>query len=344
MDRFIGLDAHSSSCTFAVMGPSGKRLRSDVIETNGRSLIEYLKQIPGRRRLCLEEGTCSAWLFELLSPHVDELIVTAVTEKSPRKSDREDAFVLANQLRTGSIGRRVYKNPRAYVALRALVQVHLKLVSDYTRTQNRLTSLFRARGMAVPRNIDSAAVKRLPVRLRLAATRLLDSRNFTADLRAEAEADVCREAHKHSITRVLETAPGMGTIRVARLVATVIEPNRFRTSRQFWAYCGLAIVTRASAEWRQGTTGRWERIRTPMPRGLNRNHNRVLKDVFKGAATTVITRLPEDPLHADYRRLIAGGTKPHLAKLTISRKLAAMTLAMWKRGEAYKPESYRSKS
>ena len=33
MDRFIGLDAHLSSCTMAVVGPSGKRLKTDVVET-----------------------------------------------------------------------------------------------------------------------------------------------------------------------------------------------------------------------------------------------------------------------------------------------------------------------
>ncbi len=35
MDRFIGLDVHASSCTFGVVGASGKRLRSQVVETNG---------------------------------------------------------------------------------------------------------------------------------------------------------------------------------------------------------------------------------------------------------------------------------------------------------------------
>ena len=43
MDRYIGLDAHTSSCTPAVVGPSGKRLGSHVVETNARALIEVLR-------------------------------------------------------------------------------------------------------------------------------------------------------------------------------------------------------------------------------------------------------------------------------------------------------------
>jgi len=60
MDRYIGLDAHASSCTAAVVGPSGRRLQSVVLETNARVLIDFLKGVPRPRHLCLEEGTHSA--------------------------------------------------------------------------------------------------------------------------------------------------------------------------------------------------------------------------------------------------------------------------------------------
>ena len=80
MDRYLGLDAHASSCTLAVIGPSGKRLGSHVVETNAASLIEVLKTIPRPRHLCLEEGTLAGWLYEVLLPHVDEIVVAAVRE------------------------------------------------------------------------------------------------------------------------------------------------------------------------------------------------------------------------------------------------------------------------
>ena len=110
MDRYIGLDVHASSCTLAVVGPSGKRLGTQVVETNARALIEVLRGIPKRRHLCMEEGTLSGWLHEVLEPHVEELVVTGVGKKSRGpKSDKQDAFELAEQLRIGSIETRVYK-------------------------------------------------------------------------------------------------------------------------------------------------------------------------------------------------------------------------------------------
>jgi len=63
-----------------------------------------------------------------------------------------------------------------------------------------------------------------------------------------------------------------------------------------------------------------------------------LKSLFKGAATTVITQLSKDPIHARYERLLDGGTKPTLAKLSLARMIAATVLRMWKDEKEYDPE------
>ena len=110
MERYIGLDAHASSCTLGIVGPSGKRLGSQVVETNARALIEVLRGIPRNRHLCLEEGTLSGWLYEVLEPHVEELTVAGVGKSRGPKTDKLDAFALAEKLRIGSLETRVYKN------------------------------------------------------------------------------------------------------------------------------------------------------------------------------------------------------------------------------------------
>jgi hypothetical protein len=55
----------------------------------------------------------------------------------------------------------------------------------------------------------------------------------------------------------------------------------------------------------------------------------------------VCAQLPRSPLGQHYARLIAGDTKPNLAKLTIARKLAALYLALWKKQETYDPDKQR---
>ena len=64
------------------------------------------------------------------------------------------------------------------------------------------------------------------------------------------------------------------------------------------------------------------RARVAKTRGLNRNQNSRLKGILKGAATTVLTSYPDDPLHEHYQQLTAAGTKPNPAKLTLSRRIA----------------------
>jgi len=53
MRRYIGLDVHQTSTTFAVIGENGKRLGTHVVETNGHALVEQLETIPGKRHVCL---------------------------------------------------------------------------------------------------------------------------------------------------------------------------------------------------------------------------------------------------------------------------------------------------
>jgi hypothetical protein len=55
------------------------------------------------------------------------------------------------------------------------------------------------------------------------------------------------------------------------------------------------------------------RSQTFQTRGLNRNRQPLLKEVFKGAAHLVATQMTDHPLHQDYQRLIDGGMRPNLA-------------------------------
>ena len=97
-------------------------------------------------------------------------------------------------------------------------------------------------------------------------------------------------------------------------------------------------MTRSSSDWVQAADGGWIKARVPQTRGLSRHHNHFLKSLFKGAATTVITQLSKDPIHARYERLLDSGTKPTLAKLSLARMIAATVLRMWKDEKEYDPE------
>lgn len=342
MDRYIGLDAHASSCTVAVIGPSGRRLQSRVLETNARVLISFIKTIPRPRHLCLEEGTHAAWLHEMLAAHVQEIVIAGIRQSRGPKDDKRDAFALAEELRVGAIKTRVYKGVGQFGQLRELSRGYAMVVRDSVRVQNRIKSLYRSRGIPTGRKELYAPaarekwLRKLPTKTRPLAEILYQELDGVRDLQKRAEKEMLAEARKHKITRILMTCPGMGAIRVAQMLPIVVTPYRFSNKRSFWAYGGLAIVMRSSSDWARARDGSWVRVPMQQTRGLNRNHNRTLKQIFKGAAMTVILRARrEDPLYQHYQQLLDGGTKPNLAKLSIARQIASVILSMWRSEEMY---------
>jgi transposase len=344
MERYIGLDVHLQSCTMAVMGPSGRRLKSLVLETNGRTLVDAILGIAGHRNVCLEEGTQSAWLYEILNPHA-EVVVTVPKKRKGPKDDLRDAWQLAEELRVGTQKTVVYKAPEKFTELRNAVRAYDKLTRDVVRVKNRLKALYRSRGVATDKGIYGYETrgrweKKLPVSHRYLAGMMGEQLNSLEELQKEAEVWLKKEAKTHDIVRMLATAPGMGVIRTSQVVAIVVTPHRFRTTRQFWSYCGMGIVTRSSADW-VNHNGTWIRANTIQTLGLNRRRNPQLKSVFKGAATTVLRKLRGHPLYEDYERMLQSGIKPNLAKLTLARRIAATVLSMWKHEEEYDPERAR---
>lgn len=348
MRRYLGGDVHSTTCSFAQLSADGKRLRQDVIETNGKALVDYIRSVPGEVHLCIEEGELSQWLYELLSPEIAEMTVIRPGPKRGNKNDRLDALGLAVQSWKRELDRAVYKTARSpFRALREYARVYGMVRQDLVRTKNRLKHFYRSRGLATlgeavfdPKH-RSRVLSRLPQWHRGALGPLYAELDHLEALRAEAEREMVRESHRHPIARILETAPGFGGVRVAELLPIVITPHRFRTARQFWSYIGLGIVTRPSNDWVPRREGGFVRGPVIQTRGLTSAYNRHLKGIFKGAATTVIQHTKDEPLREDYARLLESGTKPNLAKLTIARKIAAIVLGMWKREERYQPEVYR---
>lgn len=339
MDRFLGCDPHAESCTFSVRNSRGQVERRDVIATREDSLVSYVRRLEGNLHLCVEEGEWSQWLSEILSPHLHEFVAVQPEKRQGSKSDAIDADGLSEKMQTGRLRRVVFKDRGRLGALREASRVYTMISRDVARTKNRIKCFCRARGVRAPGqaiyNPDKRRemITQLPPSTQQAVELLGQQLLALQALKDDAAKAMLRESHRHPISRILETAPGMGPIRVAQMLPIVVTPHRFRTKRQFWAYCGFGIVTKSSADWVLHE-GRWIRAEVQQIRGLNQNYNRPLKGLFKGAASSVLAH-PDNSLGVHYQELLENGTKPNLAKLTIARRIAAIVLAMWKNEEVY---------
>jgi len=341
--KYVAFDVHQATTVASVREESGRVIARSVLPTDGAALTEFVGGMRGAVHVTFEEGTQAQWLHDLLAPLVDRVIVCD-RRGAPRqgnKGDHVDADQLAELLRRGGL-RAVYHASAQRTTLKELTRTYRNLVEDSTRVMLRLKALFRARGIPAPGKRVYHPTARLQwlaqledPGARLRAETLYAELDLLRGLRPKAKAAMCAEARRDPAWPVLQTIPFLGPVRVALLLATMQTPWRFRTKRNLWAYAGLAVVTRSSADYTLVAGQPVRRRRPPLTRGLNRNHNRVLKDVFKGAATAATAR--PGPLQTFYHSVIARGTREELARLTLTRKLAALTLRLWKKGERYDP-------
>jgi transposase len=175
--------------------------------------------------------------------------------------------------------------------------------------------------------------------VRRRADHLYEHLDILKQLRQQVRRELLAESRKYQVTRQLQQIPYVGPIRAALLVALIQTPNRFRTKRQLWAYSGLALETRISAEYCY-VKGQLRRSKKLVSiRGLNKDHNHDLKGLFKAVATTASAR--PGPLQDLYQAALAKGIKPTMARLTLARKIAAITLTVWKKGENFDPEKLK---
>ena len=335
--KYIGMDVHTESISIAVRNSLGKVVMESVIETKANTILQFIDGLRGDLRVVFEEGTWSAWLYDLLKPHVTEVLVcnTRKYTQDGSKSDRIDARKLSEMLYMNNI-KSVYHGEHGLRTLKELGRSYLTITKDLTRVMNRLKALYRSwaipcasKEVYAPRYRAEWLAKISEAGVRRRAEHYYQQLDVLRLLRVEVRRDLLVEAKKHKAWKLLRQIPGIGPIRAAILVAVMQTPHRFRTKRQLWNYSGLGLTTYDSAQYRV-VEGELHRSKKPATvRGLNKNHNHDLKDIFKGAATRVSSS--RGPLRDFYENLLAKGRKPTMARLTLARKIAAITLIIWKK-------------
>jgi len=345
-EKYIGMDVHQAAISVAVMDARGKLLMECLLETKAATILEFIQGLRGTLALTFEEGTSATWLHDLLKPYVSRLVVCDPRKnallKDGNKSDRVDAQKLAELLRTNQV-KPVYHGKHGTRALKELGRSYLTVTKDLTRVMNRIKSVYRS--WAIPCAGTSVYTRRhrgewlaqlVEPGVRTRAEPLYQQLDSLQPRRQVARRELLRESRKHAAVKLLGQIPAIGAIRSALLVALLQTPHRFRTKRQLWAYSGFAVEVHDSGEYRW-VRGKRQRNRERITvRGLNDNHNRDVKNLFKGAAISASTR--PGPLHDFYVARVESGMRPTMARLTLARKIAAITLTLWKKGVSFDPK------
>jgi transposase len=346
-DKYVALDVHKASTSIGVRNGEGKSIAHAVVQTKAETIKEQIAGLSGTIHLTFEEGTHSAWLYDLLKNRVAECIVCDPRRnkllESGSKSDRIDVDKLSELLYLRRL-RAVYHGDHGTRALKELVHNYESLIKDQTRVKNRLKAIFRGRGISYEgeklyEQQQEWVGKLNEPGVRQRATQLYEQLAGLEQLVTAARQKMLQESRQQKASKVLRQISTLGEISVAELIGTVDTPYRFRTKRQFWTYCGFAVVRHTSSDYRW-EQGELQQRRRPGPtRGLNRNYNRRLKKIFKTAAQTGSR---QGPFKSYYERLLERGLSAELAQVTLARKIAAITLHLWKKGARFDPQKLNS--
>src|SRR5712692_4357929 len=332
--KYIGLDVHQATISATVLDSTGKLVMESILETKAATLLQFIHGLRGSLHVTFEEGTCAAWLHDLLKPHVTQVLVSDPRKnallKVGNKSDRIDSRKLAELLRSNLL-RSVYHENTGIRTVKELARSYMTITRDLTRVMVRLKALYRSwaipcagQQVYAPRYRAEWLAKITEAGVRRRAELYYQQLDALRSLHQQARQELLAEGRKHSATKLLRQIPSIGPIRAVLLVALIQTPHRFRTKRQLWPYSGLALETRNSGEYCM-VHGQLKRSKKLVAvRGLNKNHNHDLKNIFKGAA--IRAAAAEKPFQEFYAVLLAKGMKPPMARLTLARKIAAIAL------------------
>ena len=351
--KYIGLDVHQATISAAVLDSDGKLMMESILETKAATILQFIHGLRGSLHVTFEEGTCAAWLHDLLKPHVTRVVVCDPRKnallKAGNKNDRIDARKLADLLRSGLLSP-VYHGENGIRTLKELARSYLAVTQDLTRVMGRLKALYRSWAIPCagervysPRHRQKWLDQISEPGVRRRAEFYYQQLDALRALHREVKHDFLLESQKHPATELLRQIPSIGPIRAALLVALIQTPHRFRTKRQLWAYSGLGFEDlqqrRISHSW-QDNFG--ERRDPPRSAGSTCNHNHDLKNIFKGAA--IRASVTAGPLQEFYAAMVARGMKPSMARLTLARKIAAITLLVWKKGVRFDAEHLKQQA
>src|SRR5260370_22396915 len=221
-EKYIRLDVHQATIVVAVTDSSGKLIMESILETEAATILQFLAGLRGTLAVTFEEGTWSAWLYDLLNPHVDKLVVCNPRKnallKDGNKSDRIDARKLAELLRGNQL-KPVYHGETGVRMLRELARSYLTIVKDLSRVMNRLKAVYRSwaipcagRDVYYTRHRAEWLGKIREAGVRRRAQQLYQQLDMLQHLRQQARREIAAGGRKHAITGKLLPIPALGPI------------------------------------------------------------------------------------------------------------------------------------
>lgn len=317
---FLGIDLHKKTLTWSLLDDKGTELHCATVKSHPDNISTALKKmhVPLPEIQAAIEPTCGwRWVSELLESngiavkYAHPLKVRMIAN-STQKTDHNDAFTLANLLRTKYLPES-YRVPKPIYELRVLVHERVALVRARVGAYNRLHGIATTQGIhMIPGNNprSKAGRKHILEGDNIVLKEIHSLTDMLGERIAVYDSLIAEKAKEFSDVALLMSAPGVGIVTATTIVAEVGNFSRFPTPKKLASYAGLVPRQRSSGE----------KVRLG---SITKTGSPILRSILVEAAMRIHEKgAPE--LYGFVKRLQTSGKKP--ARVALARKLITL---MW---------------
>ncbi len=239
------------------------------------------------------------------------------------KSDKADAYALAEMLRTGWYSAVHVKSEESH-RLKALLGSCDQLVRAKRALGNQIRGMLRPFGIRLPsrqgtKKFSTAAhhAVRHDAMLNASVTALLEALAAIEAQIARLDQQLKELARRSPVCWRLMSVPGVGPIVALAFVATIEDVGRFRRMRDIGPYLSL-------------TPKRYQSGETDVVLGISRQGDAMARHYLYEAANVLLTTVRSPSALKSWGLKVLKRRGPKRARVKVARKLAALLGRIWK--------------
>lgn len=256
--RFVGLDYHQDSVQVCVMDQRGQVLVNRSVGNRWPAIAGVLGETiddesgPVNVRAAIESCCGAAHLAEELIEQTGWAVtlghpgIVNRMKQNPDKSDKADAWVLADLIRLGYLPK-VWLAPEEIRQLRSLVRFRAQKVKQRTRVKLRLRAILREHRIKSPTGLNAwtqawlrwlETIELDEISAFLRDEYLSELTHLDEKIR-EVERRLFRQTSNDAVVAKLLLIEGIGPITAITMRAEIARFERFDNGKQLSRYCGV---------------------------------------------------------------------------------------------------------
>jgi transposase len=335
MKYYVGLDVSHKRTSICVIDDEGTLVWRGEVDTHPEMIVSAVSRWANDLALVgLETGSLTPWLARALGSAGLPVVVMDARRASdamkarPVKTDRTDAWALAEMLRTGWFTEVFVKSEDSH-RLKVLLSARDQLV------RNKRTLFGQIRGMLRPFGIRLAARQGTGKFDEAARAACRDDDLLYACVNALLEALAAIEVQIAALDKLvrargrtskpcwhLMSVPCIGPITALAFAAAIEDPNRFHHSRDVGAYLGL-------------TPRRYQSGDRDIAGAISKQGDAMAPHYLYEAANCLLTTWGGRSALKSWGLKLARRVGAKKARVAVARKLACLLLRLWRDGTHY---------